>query len=88
MHELLQAFNGQEVDGRLFGMEGLVKLPVFERVAPYLSPDGQVQINSLAENHERWAVDIKWHGQTERKERTGKTGGECPQPVSDTLVHF
>jgi hypothetical protein len=58
VRELLQAFNGQEVDGRLFGVDGLVKLPVFERVAPYLSPDGQLQVDSLAENNERWAVEI------------------------------
>lgn len=62
VRELLQAFNGQDVDGRLFGIDGPMKLPVFGRVAPYLSPDGQVQVDSLAENHERWAVEIKWRG--------------------------
>jgi len=72
VRELLQAFNGQEVDGRLFGMEGLVKLPVFERVAPYLSPDGQVQVDSLAENHERWAVEIKWRGRLSGKKELEK----------------
>jgi len=60
--ELLQALNGQEVDGRLFGVEGLVKLPIFERVTPYISPNGQVWVDSLAENHERWAVEIKRRG--------------------------
>ncbi len=72
VRELLQAFNGQEVDGRLFGMESLVKLPVFERVAPYLSPDGQVQVDSLAENHERWAVEIKWRGRLSGKKELEK----------------
>jgi hypothetical protein len=67
VRELLQAFDGQEVDGRLFGVDGLVKLPTFERVTPYLSPDGQVQVDSLAENHERWAVEIKWRGRLSGK---------------------
>jgi uncharacterized protein len=72
VRELLQAFNGQEVDGRLFGGEGLVKLPVFERVASYLSPDGQVQVDSLAENHVRWAVEIKWRGRLSGKKELEK----------------
>jgi hypothetical protein len=67
VRELLQAFDGQEVDGRLFGVDGLVKLPTFERVTPYISPDGQVQVDSLAENHERWAVEIKWRGRLSGK---------------------
>lgn len=70
VRELLQAFAGQEVEGRLFGVEGTVKLPVFERVAPYLSPNGQVQVDSLAENQERWAVEIKW-----RRRLSGKRDG-------------
>jgi hypothetical protein len=53
----------------LLGIEGKIILPAFERVTPYLSPDGQVQIDSLAENHERWAVEIKWRGRlTGKKE--------------------
>lgn len=72
VRELLQAFNGHEVAGQLFGLDGLVKLPVFERVAPYLSPDGQVQANSLAENHERWAVEIKWRGRLSGKKELEK----------------
>lgn len=77
VRELLQAFNGQEVDGQLFGMDGLVKLPVFERVAPYLSPDGQVQVDSVAEtgdaeNHERWAMEIKWRGRLSGKKELEK----------------
>ena len=72
VRELLQAFAGQEVDGRLFGMDGKVTLPVFERVAPYLSPDGQIQVDSLAENHERWAVEIKWRGRLSGKKELEK----------------
>jgi uncharacterized protein len=72
VRELLQAFNGQEVDGRLFGLSNMIKLPVFKRVAPYLSPDGQVQVDSLAENHERWAVEIKWRGRLSGKKELEK----------------
>ncbi len=72
VRELLQAFNGQEVAGQLFGVDGPVKLPVFERVAPYLSPDGQVQVDLLAENHERWAVEIKWRGRLSGKKELEK----------------
>lgn len=69
VRELLQAFAGQEVDGKLLGVSGRVNLPAFVRVVPYLSSDGQVQVDSLAENHERWAVEIKWRGRlTGRKE--------------------
>lgn len=72
VRELLQAFAGQEVDGKFFGVNSRVKLPVFERVAPYLSPDGQVQVDSLAENHEHWAVEIKWRGRLSGKKEMEK----------------
>jgi len=72
VRELLQAFNEQEVAGRLFSVDGPVKLPTFERVAPYLSPDGQVQVDALAENHERWAVEIKWRGRLSGKKELEK----------------
>lgn len=77
VREMLQAFNGQEVDGRLFGVVGLVKLLVFARVAPHPSPDGQVQVDSVAEtsdaeNHERWAVEIKWRGRLSGKKELEK----------------
>jgi len=72
VRELLQAFAGQEVDGKLLGMPDRVNLPPFERVAPYLSPDGQVQVDSLAEDHERWAVEIKWRGRLTGKKEMEK----------------
>ena len=77
VRELLQAFSGQEVDGKLLGIRGMVRLPVFERVAPYLSLDGQVQIDSVAEsrepeNQERWAVEIKWRGRLTGKKEMEK----------------
>ncbi|HDN78972.1 MAG TPA: hypothetical protein ENG33_00735, partial [Chloroflexi bacterium] len=60
VRELLRRFNGQVVDGALLGVEGSIKLPYFRQVAPYRSPDGKVEIDALAENGERWAVEIKW----------------------------
>lgn len=62
VRELLLAFAGQPVDGALFGQEGIIHLPSFQRAAPYLSPDGQVQVDALAEGSQRWAVEIKWRG--------------------------
>ena len=43
-------------------MSGSIQLPAFARVVPYRSPDGQVEVDALAENDERWAVEIKWRG--------------------------
>ena len=37
-------------------------LPVFVTVAPYCSPDGQIEVDVLAEGDERWAVEVKWRG--------------------------
>jgi hypothetical protein len=41
-------------------------------VTPYLSKDGQVQVDSLAKNHERWAVEIKWRGRLSGKKELEK----------------
>ena len=62
VRELLQCFAGQEVDGILLGLPGTIPLPTFQKVAPYRSDDGQVEVDALAEGDERWAVEIKWRG--------------------------
>jgi len=62
VRELLQHFQGQLVEGSWLGESEEVQLPVFEKVSAYLSPDGQVEIDALAEGSERWAVEIKWRG--------------------------
>lgn len=62
VRELLQQFKGQEIDGMLLGSSGIVRLPTFKRVTPFISPDGQIEIDALAEGSERWAVEIKWRG--------------------------
>jgi hypothetical protein len=64
--ELMRRFDGQDVDGALFGVPGQVKLPKFDRVSKYLSPDGQVELDAVGEvtNGAKW---IKW-----RSKRVGK----------------
>jgi hypothetical protein len=42
--------------------------PPFTRIEPYSSPDGQTEIDALAENGERWAVEVKW-----RQKRVGRS---------------
>jgi hypothetical protein len=36
------------------------QLPVFERVAPYRSSDGQVEVDVLVEGSQCWVIEIKW----------------------------
>jgi hypothetical protein len=60
VRELLQHFAGQEIEGRLLGLDGMFQLPAFELVAPYRSADGQVEVDALAEGSQRWVVEIKW----------------------------
>lgn len=47
-------------------------MPAFTRIEPYRSPDGQTEIDALAENGGRWAVEVKW-----RQKRVGR--GELEQ---------
>jgi len=64
VRELLRRFAGQEVAGIWLGVAGRVRLPTFTQVEPYRAPDGQVEVDALAEAGagERWAVEIKWRG--------------------------
>lgn len=52
VRELLRRLAGRTVDGALFGQQEPVQVPDFTRVEPYLSPDGQVELDALAENDE------------------------------------
>ena len=61
VRELMRHFAGQQVDGSLFGLEGALTLPHFTSVAPYQTRD--VELDAVAENDERWAVEIKWRNE-------------------------
>ncbi len=74
VRELLRRLAGRTVEGALFGQEEPVQVPDFARVERYLSPDGQVELDALAENDERWVVEVKW-----RLKRVGM--GELEQLV-------
>jgi len=62
IRELITHFNGQEVNGALFSVSGIVKLPKFNTVIPYRSTNGQTEVDALAEGSESWAIEIKWRG--------------------------
>lgn len=62
VREVLRQLAGRQVDGVLLGTSGVVEMPTFTRVAPYRSPDGQIEVDALAENHESWVVEVKWRG--------------------------
>ena len=62
VREVLRQLAGQQVDGRLLGTSGVMQMPAFTQVAPYRSPDGQIEVDALAENHENWVVEVKWRG--------------------------
>jgi hypothetical protein len=64
VRELLRRFAGQRVPGPLLGQPGEVTLPTFSQVTAYHSPDGQIEVDALAEADDgtRWAVEVKWRG--------------------------
>ena len=74
VRELMRRFTGQIVPGALLGQEGELALPVVYSVGGYCSPDGQIELDALAELAPdatrpaggRWAVSIKW-----RSKRSG-----------------
>ena len=44
----------------LFGLFGEFTLPTFTRVEPYVAPGNAWGLDALAENGERWVVEVKW----------------------------
>lgn len=62
IREMLQDFDGQIVNGDLLGLSGEFQLPTFNSVAPYISPDGQIEIDALAKGNELWVIEVKWRG--------------------------
>jgi len=67
VRELLRKLAGRTVPGAYLGQTNPIPVPAFTRIEPYRSPDGQTEIDALAENGERWAVEVKW-----RQKRVGR----------------
>lgn len=68
VRELLRKLAGRTVPGAYVGQTDPTHVPAFTRIEPYRSPDGQTEIDALAENGERWAVEVKW-----RQKRVGRS---------------
>jgi hypothetical protein len=68
VRELLRKLAGRTVPGAYLGQADPIPVPAFTRIEPYRSPDGQTEIDVLAENGERWAVEVKW-----RQKRVGRS---------------
>lgn len=75
VRELMRGFSGQVIPGALLGQQGELALPSVRSVDGYRSPDGQVELDALAElapnaarpQGGRWAVSVKW-----RSKRAGR----------------
>jgi len=67
VRELLRKLAGRTVPGAYLGLAAPIQVPAFAHIEPYRSPDGQTEIDALAENGERWAVEVKW-----RQKRVGR----------------
>lgn len=60
IRNIMKQFAGQVVEGRLFGIQTALKLPKFGKLDKFVSADGKTEIDILAENKQKWAVEIKW----------------------------
>ena len=61
--QIMQSFDGQEIEKSLFlecPYKDKLILPNFKNIQPYRSPDNLIEIDLLAEDGEKWAVEIKW----------------------------
>jgi len=65
---LLRKLAGRTAPGAYLGQTDPIPMPAFTRIEPYRSPNGQTEIDALAENGERWAVEVKW-----RQKRVGRS---------------
>ena len=68
VRELLRKLAGLTVPGAYLGQAGSIQAPAFTRIEPFRTPDGQIEIDALAENGESWAVEVKW-----RQKRVGRS---------------
>jgi AAA+ ATPase superfamily predicted ATPase len=60
VRELMRKFHGQEIDGKLFHVDGNLKLNPMREVDSYNSEDGKTDLDIVATNRKRWAVEVKW----------------------------
>jgi hypothetical protein len=69
IRELMRQFDHQVIDGAILGIPGEFTLPKFDQVNAYVSPDGQVQLDAIAQAADsvKWIVEVKW-----RNKRAGK----------------
>ena len=84
----MRSFDGQVVDGSIFGVSDQVTLPKFDQVNEYLSPDGQVQLDAWAGLAAiKWIVEVKWRTKRVCKK---KWKGCWPMPGLSRrrVVHF
>jgi hypothetical protein len=82
VRELLQQFDEQIVEGDWFGLSSEFQLPVFESVKPYISPDGQIEIDALAEGSTCWAVEVKWRGRLSGRKELEKLAASVDYLIS------
>ncbi len=80
IRELMRRFDGQVVDGSIFGVSAPITLPRFDQVNEYLSPDGQVQLDAIgqavfstdAASGVKWIVEVKWRSKRVGKKEMGR----------------
>ena len=68
VRELMRKLAGLIVPGVYLGQAAPIQVPAFTRIEPFRTPDGQIEIDALAENGELWAVEVKW-----RQKRVGRS---------------
>ena len=74
MRELMRSFKGQEIEGRWFGSQQSVRLPVFSEVNRYQTEDDQVELDVLAidSSGNGWIVEVKWKNRRAGKKELAK----------------
>ena len=74
IRELMRRFDGQVMDGSIFGVSDQVTLPKFDQVNEYLSLNGQVQLDAVGKsaNGAKWIVEIKWRTKRVGKKEVGR----------------
>jgi hypothetical protein len=74
VRELMRSFKGQVVEGRWFGGDQSIRLPVFSEVNRYQTEDGQVELDVLATDSSGngWIVEVKWKNKRAGKKELAK----------------